>query len=109
MNTATPFPFGIPNRKEFNQHHYDTYGERIFNIVLPDQREAEIVAERYGVTPNGTLTFFSREEDRPVMSLAAGSWVSVYAASWLDGAPVIMASLPEELPDGGISLSEALK
>lgn len=81
------------------------YGASRWALGLPDGREAYVYADRIEIT-DGVIVFWRdtipAAEDgervpanaQAMLALAPGTWVHVYAASVLDGSPVIVEYLP---------------
>lgn len=100
-----PFPF-----KQDGRTTGQRYGSSFWNVVLPDGREAAVFCDRPEVTHTGALILWQEtkqvpkgtgplegewEYERipldqafPLLIIAPGQWMSIYAASMIDGSVV---------------------
>ena len=90
------------------------YGEWFWAVGLPDGREAMCYADRVEITAQGALLLWRETElanpdtfertplpgSRLMLALAPGGWLTVYAASVLDGSPVAIEHLPAPSGNG---------
>jgi hypothetical protein len=73
------------------------YGKRYWIIEVPGHISSDgfisAIADRVSVGPSGELTLINHGRDNetwPGLILAAGRWVSVYAASVITGDPIVV-------------------
>lgn len=68
-------------------------------VEVAEDGEIYVAADGLHVNRDGSLVLVRRAEtgERVNLVIAAGSWYAVYAASWLDGAPVAITHWVNEL------------
>lgn len=103
MSKTTTLPFGV----DYGWHVSPSvnYGESYWGIDLADNRTVMLHADRLTIGPHGELLVFRDkrrgdadewlplETPECLLGLAPGTWSSFYAASVLDGVPVMIDSL----------------